>query len=108
MSGIEIISQTMILPTGMPLGHVEQSSFALLVEYRGEYEGKAGGGWRVHDRFKDLSRAGNWGHPQRFQQHQYRWETRDEALEMARNHVDTHKMARWTFAEFEEMQRKIS
>ena len=84
----EIIAQTMILPVGMEIGNTETHHFVLRVEWRGVSEKHPLGTWRVSDGHRELSRAGNWGLPQPFQRHQYRWATRDEALEVARRQVD--------------------
>jgi hypothetical protein len=99
---IELVTEVMVLPTGMALEDLEQGPFALLVQWRGvpEDEDRARGGYRVTDGFRELSRAGKWDHPQRFQQWQYRWVTQAEALEAARAAVDHLKINGRTWAEW--------
>lgn len=100
MSGIELTTKIIVLPQGMELDDVNRSSFALQVEWRGLRTETGRGGYAVSDGFKHLSRAGKWGFPEPFQQHQYRWETLEEALEMARAHVDSFKSNGRTWAEW--------
>lgn len=101
MSGIELVAKVTVLPEGMELDSDELNSFALFVEWRGPRTDTGRGGYAVSDSFRQLSRAGNWGHPQAFQQHQYRWETLEEALEMARSHVDSRKVSGKTWAQWQ-------
>jgi hypothetical protein len=101
----EIIAQTMILPAGMLHDDENLHLFVLRVEWRGADDEHPNGTWRVTDGFRELSRAGNWGHPQKFQRHQYRWSTREEALDMARRHVDAVKVNGRTWAEWAELER---
>jgi len=101
MSGLELVTEVMVLPEGMELDNDELHHFALRVEWRGVRGENGSGGYRVSDGFGDLSRAGKWGHPQRFQQHQYRWDTLEEALEMARKHVEGLKVNGRTWAEWQ-------
>lgn len=100
MSGIEIVTKVAVLPEGMELDSSELHHFALFVEWRGVRGEKGRGGYSVTDLFDQLSRAGKWGNPQAFQQHQYRWDTLEEALEMARKHVDTRKVNGRTWSEW--------
>jgi len=100
MSGIEIVTKVAVLPEGMDPGSSELYHFALFVEWKGVRGEKGRGGYAVADGFEELSRAGNWGRPQAFQQHQYRWDTLEEALEMARKHVDTRKVHGKTWSEW--------
>lgn len=101
MSGIELTTEVMVLPEGMELDHDELHRFAVRVQWRGVRGETGRGGYRVTDGFDELSRAGKWGNPQRFQQHQYRWDTLEEALEMARKHVDELKVNRRTWSEWQ-------
>ena len=98
---VEIITETVVLPTGMPLDDDELSIFALRVEWRGINDQFPAGAWRVTNGRKDLSRAENWGRPQPFQQHQYRWATREEALAMAHKHVDQQTVSGRTWADWQ-------
>lgn len=97
----EIIAQTIILPTGMKQDDPDLHSFSLSVEWRGVTSKHPDGAWRVTGRSRELSRAGNWGHPQAFQRHQYRWASREEALAMARRHVDLLTINGRTWAEWQ-------
>lgn len=100
MANIEITTGMLVLPEGMELDDDERNHFALRIEWRGP-RGKTGrGGYGVSDGFRYLSRAGNWGNPQAFQQRLYRWETLEEALEMARAHVNSYRMNGKTWAEW--------
>lgn len=83
-------------PTGCdPERDVEAFSFQVDVEWRGKW-------WYVVSRgFNYLSRAGNWkSHPQRFQMHQYRWDTLEEANAMAAKHTDEVTINGWRYMEF--------
>lgn len=100
MSGIEIVTKYTVLPTGMELDDVELHNFALSVEWKGPRTDTGRGGYAVTDRFEQLSRAGNWGRPQPFQQHQYRWDTLEEALAAARAQVDSVSVNGRTWAEW--------
>lgn len=103
MSRVEIVSEYLVLPTGMTFDNDESSSFALRVQYRGEYAGKQGGGYRVsRGGSKELSRNGKWGFPEHFQRWQYRWETLDEAIAMAREAVDDVIVNGKTYAQWQE------
>lgn len=90
----EIVASTLVFPTGSdPFttdDYTELLSFAVNVSWRGPRQENGQGGWAITQGGfeKQLSRAGNWAWPQRFQQYQYRWADRDEALAMARAHVD--------------------
>ena len=101
MSGIELVTEVLVLPTGMPLDDADRHSFGVSVNWRGPRSDTGRGGYAVTDRFQQLSRAGNWGHPQPFQQHQYRWETLEEALEAARAVVDSVSINGRTWAAWE-------
>lgn len=103
----EILSSTLVFPTGADPEHTDDYSqlvgFALEVSWRGPRQENGQGGWAVTHRGFDhqLSRAGKWAWPHRFQQHQYRWETRDEAIRMARLHVDSITVRGRTWHEWE-------
>ena len=100
MAGIELTTGVLVLPDGMALDDPELRHFSLRVEWRGARTDTGRGGYAVTDGFSDLSRAGKWGRPQAFQQHQYRWDALDEALAMARAHVDQLKVNGRTWAEW--------
>lgn len=101
MAGIELVSRVLVLPEGMELDDEDLRHFALQVEWRGNSTGSGRGGYAVTDMFHQLSRA-KWGNPQSYQQHQYRWDTLEEALEMARAHVDSHRINGKTWKEWQE------
>jgi len=90
---VEIPTTTLVAPAGMTVGHGELHAFAVTVEWRGPRTDTGRG--------LELSRAGNWAHPDRFQQHQYRWATRTEALIMAHQHVDAVTFNGRTWAEWQ-------
>ncbi|WIB65926.1 hypothetical protein [Curtobacterium sp. MCBD17_040] len=102
---VEILASTLVFPTGADPESSDYSDlhhFALNVCFRGPRQENGQGGWAVMvGESHQLSRAGNWAWPQRFQQHQYRWDTREEALAMARKHVDQRKVNGRTWAEWE-------
>lgn len=102
MAHIELTAKVLVLPEGMELDDPELRHFALQVEWRGPRGETGRGGYAVTDMFKQLSRAGKWGNPQSYQQHQYRWETLEEALEMARAHVDSHRINGKSWQEWRE------
>lgn len=97
----EIISEYTILPTGMQPGDINAHVFAVKITYRGEPNGRSGGGYSINVAGQELSRAGNWGFPQRFQRWQYRWESFEEALDIARTVVDQFTVMGRTWAEHE-------
>lgn len=104
---VEIPASTLVFPTGSRPYTDDDGDlrhFALDVCWRGPVQENGQGGWAVtHGGLdKQLSRAGKWAWPQRFQQHQYRWATRDEALAMARAHVDTVTVNRRTWQEWQD------
>lgn len=102
MAGIEFVARMLVLPEGMELDDPELRHFALQVEWRGAQPEGGRGGYAVTDMFQQLSRAGKWGNPQAHQQHQYRWETLEEALEMARGSVEGHKINGRTWKQWRE------
>ena len=101
MSGIELTKEVLVLPEGMEIDHWDLHHFALSVIWRGARTDTGRGGYGVLSGSRQLSRAGNWGHPDPYQQHQYRWESLEEALEMARRHVGSHKVNGHTWAEWQ-------
>jgi hypothetical protein len=105
----EIIASTLVFPTGSDphdeAHHRDLRAFALDVCWRGPRTENGRGGWAVMLGGSDshqLSRAGKWSWPQRFQQHQYRWATREEALAMAHAHVDKVKVMGRTWREWQD------
>lgn len=105
---VEILSETKVFPLGAdPLNgddsYRDLRHFTVEVTFRGPRRENGQGGWAVMNggESNQLSRAGNWGWPERFQQHQYRWDTREEALEMARRHVDAITVRGRTWAEWQ-------
>lgn len=101
MSGTEIVTKVMVLPEGLALDDYNVRHFAINVEWKGARQSNSQGGYAVTDMFMQLSRAGNWGMPQKFQLHQYRWETFEEALEQARAHVEAHEVNGRTWTEWQ-------
>jgi len=101
MAGVHI-TELIVLPDGVELGDDHESmEFGLRVAWRGQFRGRSGGGWSVEHLGNNLSRAGNWGYPSRFQRWQYRWETREEAVAAAVRAVETvtvggRTRAQWT------------
>jgi hypothetical protein len=105
MSGLEIVGSVIVLPTGMSVDDVNRSTFQLVVTWRGPRGDTGRGGYAIPQGGSDsrqLSRAGNYGRPQPFQQHQYRWDTLEEALTMARKHVDAVIVNGRTFTQWQE------
>lgn len=103
MSGHEQVMSIMVLPEGMPLDHDEAHAFAFYVEWKGPREDNGQGGYAVTRGGRNqMSRGGAWSYPQPFRWSQYRWETLEEALEMARKHIDSYKMNGYTWAEWQE------
>lgn len=105
----EILASTLVFPSGAdPFDENRRGdlrSFALDVCWRGPRTENGQGGWAVMlggSESRQLSRAGKWAWPQRFQQHQYRWATREEALAMAHEHVDQVKIMGRTWREWED------
>lgn len=99
----ELVTQTLVLPTGMPINDEEMRHFALTIEWRGTRTETGRGGYGISLRGSWLSRAGNWGYPDKFQQRQYRWETLEEALAMAHVHVDTATLNGRTYAQYQQL-----
>jgi hypothetical protein len=103
---VEILSETLVFPTGADPYSDEDTyrdlrKFTAEVTFRGPRQDNGQGGWAVmNGGHHQLSRAGNWAWPERFQQHQYRWDTREEALAMARTHVDSLTVNGRTWAEW--------
>ncbi len=105
---VEILAVTKVFPTGADPyadegAYRDLHHFTVDVTFRGPRQENGQGGWAVMNggESKQLSRAGKWSWPQRFQQHQYRWDTREEALDMARRHVDTITVNGRTWADWE-------
>jgi hypothetical protein len=104
----EIVLQTMVLPTGATVDDEEMRYFGVTVEWRGVRTETGRGGYGVSHFSKWLSRAGNWGHPDKFQQRQYRWETLEEALAMAHAHVDAVTVNGRTFAQYQQFEAEAA
>jgi hypothetical protein len=90
----QVITEIMLLPDGLDENvediYDDARHFAVFVRWAGRRQGNAGG-FMVTQSFRDcqLSRAGNWAYcVPKFKRHQYRWETLDEALAMARAAVN--------------------
>lgn len=95
---VEIITETMVLPTGCPLDDPEWHSWAVFVRWVTK-------GWAVTTVFhhERLSRAGKWSHyVPKFKRHQYMFETREEALNWAYKVVDERKVNYRTYSEWQE------
>lgn len=76
--------------------------FSLTVQWRGPRGETGRGGYAVKHFSKELSRAGKWGYPQKFQQRQYRWETQEEAIAAAEKAVDAVTVNGRTYAQAKE------
>jgi len=101
LSHVEIVKEVLVLPRGMTMSDFgNDHHFALTVQWRGVQTENGRGGYGVTHQSRWLSRAGNWGHPQAFQQKQYRWATLEEALVMAHKYVDTLTLSGRTFSEW--------
>lgn len=100
-----IIKEVHVLPSGVEATEDNWDnlrSFVLSVQWRGPRTAKGRGGYGVNRGGSAwLSRAGKWGHPENFQQRQYRWETLEEALEQARAAVDSVQVMGRTYAQWE-------
>lgn len=108
MTGIELTTEILVLPTGMPIDDDEIRTFGSVVSWRGPYV-NGRGGYAVISRGHHLSRAGNWAYsPPAFKQHQYRWKTLEEALDMARKHTDARTVTGKTYAEWQEVLKDRS
>lgn len=90
MIRIENIREYAVVPEHAIPGDGELRHFSVFVKYRGEYQGKKGGGWSVTSGLgEELSRSMSWqSYPDRFRRWQYRWETFAEALESAHSVVE--------------------
>jgi len=105
----EIVIQTMVLPKGAAVDDDEAMRyFGLTVEWRGARTETGRGGYGVKHSSKWLSRAGNWGYPDKFQQRQYRWATLEEALAMAHAHVDAVTLNGLTFIQFQQFEAQAA
>lgn len=95
---IEHTSGYNVYPQGLAdLSNINAPSFEVQVKWRGEYQGRSGGGWSVSRGSAELlaSSAGGtpqWDHPERFRRWQYRFTTFEEALAAARAVVDGVKV----------------
>ena len=101
---VEITTETMVLPTGCPADDVNVHAHAVWVRWNGvRGEGpRARGGWSVEHLGSVLSRAGKWAwRPSNYQRWQYRFDTRDEALRLARLHVDGLRVNGRTYTEWQ-------
>ena len=95
-----VLTETVVLPTGCTIHDPEWYSFAVFVRW-------VGIGWAVTTimRHERLSRAGNWSYyVPKFKRHQYKWDTREEALEWALKVVDAKKVNGRTFEQWEEFR----
>lgn len=99
----ELVTTKMFLPTGCDpaIDPYDFHVFALYVRWFGPRTDSGRGGYGVTRvvREEQLSRAGNWGHPRPFQQHQYRWATMAEAEEAARGAIDAITVNGYTWAQ---------
>ena len=75
---------------------------AALVEWRGNRTEDGASRYAGTNLSESLSRAGNWGWPERYQYRQCRWATLEEALDAARTAVDHVKVRGLTYAEWSE------
>ena len=104
---IEHTSGYTIYPHGLnDLNDVNASSFAVQVTWRGEYQGRSGGGWSVTRGTAELLNTSTathqkWDYPERFRRWQYRFPTFEDALAAARTVVDHIKVNGRTWAQWQ-------
>lgn len=109
---IEHISGYTIYPHGLTdLDDVNAPSFAVEIVWRGEYQGRSGGGWavtrgRAQLLTSSVATGQKWDYPERFRRWQYRFATFEEALAAARSVVDGVKINGRTWAEWTEHERQ--
>lgn len=102
MAGAEQVTEWQVLPTGLDPNSDNASSFAVVVKWRGVFNGKSGGGWSIAHCGSELSRGGDWTfHVPRFRRWQHRWETLEEAQQVARDVVDAVTVNGRTWAEWQ-------
>lgn len=96
-----------LYPHGLnDLADINAPSFEVQVKWRGEYQGRSGGGWSVSRGSAELLRSSvktgqKWDYPERFRRWQYRFPTFEEALSAARAVVDGVKVNGRTWAEWQ-------
>jgi hypothetical protein len=102
VSGIERFTQWHVLPDGLAEDNVNAHIFAVRVQWRGVFHGKHGGGWAITNGVSEMSRGGSWSYyVPRFRRWQHRWETFEDAQEIARAAVDSVRINGRTWAEFQ-------
>ncbi|MPV50069.1 hypothetical protein GCG21_08630 [Pseudactinotalea sp. HY160] len=102
-----ITTKVLVLPEGMDAGDMDQSSFAVTVNWRGPYEGRSGGGYSVERTGLQFRRGALGEHPsvpERFRAWQYRWPDLDSALEAAREIVETTVVRGRTWVQWREFR----
>lgn len=109
----ELVTTKMFLPTGCDPAVDDPYDYHVVALYvrwfgPGTDTGRGGYGVTTVVREEQLSRAGNWGHPRPFQQHQYRWATLAEAEEAARGAVDAISVNGHTWAQLMQSERRTA
>lgn len=108
---IEHLAAYSIYPQGLTdLSDINAPSFEVQVKWRGEHQGRSGGGWSVSRGPFDLlassatSEEPRWDVPERFRRWQYRFATFEDALAAARAVVDLVKVNGRTWAQWREIE----
>lgn len=108
---IEHTSGYNVYPQGLAdLSNINAPSFEVQVKWRGEYQGRSGGGWSVSRGSAELLASSvatgqKWDYPERFRRWQYRFATFEEALAAARTVVDHVKANGRTWAQWQEHEK---
>ncbi|SDH39134.1 hypothetical protein [Microbacterium sp. 77mftsu3.1] len=99
----EITTEVRLFPDGMELDDVNAPHFTVKVAWRGARSETGRGGYAViQGGDRHLSRAGNWRYnPEPRLQRHYRWETLEEALEVARSVVNSIKVMGRTWTQWQ-------
>lgn len=105
---IEHVSVYSVYPQGLTdLTDINAHSFEVQVRWRGEHQGRSGGGWSVSRGPMDLLTSSatdtpQWDMPERFRRWQYRFTEFEDALAAARAVVDAVKINGRTWAQWQE------
>jgi len=99
----ELVTEVLVLPDVMELDDDELRHFAVRVVWRGPRGETGRGGYAVtQGGDRHLSHAGNWRwNPEPRLQRHYRWETLEEALEVARSVVNGITVMSRTWAQWQ-------
>lgn len=101
----EIITEVMLLPDGMEADHINATTFAVFVRWRGAPTPTGRGGYAIMSGSQHLSHGGKWRFsPQPFVQRHFRWRDLDSALVVARSFANSIKVNGRTWAEWQELR----